>query len=335
MGSWGRIPPDGLGPDRGLDFGENYVQELEDKAKALPTEIRWDVLLLDPSLPIIPNTIRRNHPLRRQLHHPRLPDAKTVLITFPLTVSGTSERLVRMYLSTRQESGREPAAFIQLGTTSIQLGTTSIWDGLQKSPASAGGSVFDDRHSEFTLTGRASAEVELLALSPSVAPTTVLNLAGLWGGQRVVRNWLARVAPTKDALAGKGSLHLIHGLDLARAILAVHADFSKAAGQRWLLTDGRVYDWWDLASAWAAAEEAATRGAAASASASAFGAAESSTRDKAVQDGPASWVRELMRAHSIRVLPRDTTLLGRVLDSWDFWWEFGLAPVRARLEGSD
>ncbi|KAF8143853.1 hypothetical protein K438DRAFT_1875056 [Mycena galopus ATCC 62051] len=24
-----------------LDFGENYVQELEDKAKALPTEIRW------------------------------------------------------------------------------------------------------------------------------------------------------------------------------------------------------------------------------------------------------------------------------------------------------
>ncbi|KAF8176161.1 hypothetical protein K438DRAFT_2022684 [Mycena galopus ATCC 62051] len=253
----------------------------------------------------------------------RLPDAKTVLITFPLTVSGASERLVRMYLSTRQESGREPAAF-------IQLGTTSIWD---KSPASAGGSVFYDRHSEFTLTGRASAEVELLALSPSVAPTTVLNLAGLWGGQRVVRNWLPRVAPTKDALAGKGSLHLIHGLDLARAILAVHTDFSKAAGQRWLLTDGRVYDWWDLASAWAAAAEASTRGAAASASA--LGAVESSTRDKSVQDGPASWVRELMRAHSIRVLPRDTALLGRILDSRDFWWEFGLAPVRARLEGGD
>jgi hypothetical protein len=47
-----------------------------------------------------------------------LPDAKTVLITFPITVSGASERLVRMYTSTRRENG-DNAAFIQLGTTSI------------------------------------------------------------------------------------------------------------------------------------------------------------------------------------------------------------------------
>ncbi|KAJ6561764.1 hypothetical protein B0H19DRAFT_1209975 [Mycena capillaripes] len=223
-----------------------------------------------------------------------LPDAKTVLITFPITVSGASERLVRLYTSTRRENSGEPTAF-------IQLGTTSIWD---KAPdkMAANGSTFYDRTSEFTRTGRADAETELLALSPTLARTTVLNLAGLWGGQRVVRNWLARIAPTKDALANRASLHLIHGLDLARAILAVHASFDKAAGQRWLLTDGRVYDWWDLASAWCAAEP------------------------------PAVWVRELMREQNIRVLPRNTELLGRILDSRDFWDEFGLAPLRARLE---
>ncbi|KAF7337029.1 hypothetical protein MVEN_02139600 [Mycena venus] len=237
-----------------------------------------------------------------------LPDAKTVLITFPLTVPGASEHLVRMYISTRhQNSGdaepAEPPAF-------IQLGTTSIWDKAPDKSAPAGSSgMFYDRHSEFILTGRASAEVELLALTPSVARTTVLNLSGLWGGQRVVRNWLPRVAPTKDALAGKGSLHLIHGLDVARAILAMHSDFAKAAGQRWLLTDGRVYDWWDLASAWGAASEK--------------------------DDTPAAWVRELMREQNVRVLPRNTEFLGRILDSRDFWEAFGLAPLRARLEETD
>lgn len=50
-----------------------------------------------------------------------LPDAKTVLITFPITVPGASERLVRLYTSTRRENAGEPPAF-------IQLGTTSIWD---------------------------------------------------------------------------------------------------------------------------------------------------------------------------------------------------------------
>jgi hypothetical protein len=60
---------------------------------------------------------------------------------------------------------------------------------------------------------------------------------------------------------------MVHGLDVARAILAVHNQFDLAAGLRWIVTDGRVcvpltitylsitlssfsYDWWDLASAW-------------------------------------------------------------------------------------
>ena len=59
-----------------------------------------------------------------------------------------------------------------------------------------------DRNSPFILNGRASAESELLALSPDT-PTTVLNLAGLWGGSRSPRNWVGRVAPTKEALRNK------------------------------------------------------------------------------------------------------------------------------------
>ncbi|KAJ7614112.1 hypothetical protein FB45DRAFT_1064928 [Roridomyces roridus] len=220
-----------------------------------------------------------------------LPDAKTVLVSFPIVGSGASERLVTLYRGTRHGEGQE-AGF-------IQLGTTSIWDKAPETLASLGlGGTFYDRHSPFTLTGRSNAEAELLTLSR----TTVLNLAGLWGGQRVVKNWLGRVAPTKEALKAKGSIHLIHGLDLARAILAVHSAFDKAAGQRWLLTDGRVYDWWDLASAWGD------------------------------EDGPARWVRELMQEEEVRVLPRNTELLGRVLDSREFWSTFGLSPLKARLE---
>ncbi|KAJ7222891.1 hypothetical protein C8J57DRAFT_1198216 [Mycena rebaudengoi] len=229
----------------------------------------------------------------------RLPNAKTVLITFPITVSGASERLVRMYSSTRAEKMESPSAF-------IQLGTTSIWD---KSPeALLEGVVFYDRKSPFIVTNRSSAEVELLALS-SFAPTTVLNLAGLCGGQRLPRNWLARVAPTKETLKIKGGLHLIHGLDLARAILAVHSDFAKAAGQRWIITDLRVYDWWELASAWDIPSSPDAGG-----------------KSSGVEERPASWVRDFMLEENVRVLPRSTGSLSPVIDSRDFWYEFRLSP---------
>ncbi|KAF7312674.1 hypothetical protein MIND_00281700 [Mycena indigotica] len=231
-----------------------------------------------------------------------LPDATTVLITFPITLRGASERLVKLYLATRHTL--TPATgFIQLGaTTRISLIVPA-----QNSVASAVTTNILDRHSPISLTGRANAEEELLGLhSRGVASTTVLNLAGLWGGQRIPRNWLGRVASTKEALAAKGSLHLIHGEDVARAILAIHNDFATAAGERWLLTDGRVYDWWDLASAWRA------------------GSAPP-------EDAPAIWVRELMKEAGVKVLPRDKADLGRVLDSSEFWDTFGLSPVHARV----
>lgn len=49
-----------------------------------------------------------------------LPDADTVLITFPITKSGASERLARLYKSTRKSTSLHPSF--------IQLGATSIWD---------------------------------------------------------------------------------------------------------------------------------------------------------------------------------------------------------------
>jgi hypothetical protein len=59
-----------------------------------------------------------------------------------------------------------------------------------------------DRHSPFIPSGRANAESEMLALSPGIL-TTVLNLAGLWGGARSMRNWVGKVAPSKEVLQNK------------------------------------------------------------------------------------------------------------------------------------
>jgi hypothetical protein len=123
----------------------------------------------------------------------------------------------------------------------------------------------------------------------------------------------------------QGSLHMIHGLDVSRAILAIHVDFSKACGERWILTDGRVYDWWDLASAW---------GSSPSTGASSVQHLDNqSGSDEEERGAQARWVRELMQEQDVRALPRNVEHLGRVLDSRDFWFQFGLSPVEARLEG--
>lgn len=106
---------------------------------------------------------------------------------------------------------------------------------------------------------------------------------------------------------------MVHGLDVSRAIIAIHMNFTKAVGQRWLLTDGRVYDWWDLASAWGTRKP-----------------------DMPLEsDGfnhQARWARELMRECDIRALPRNVELLGRALDSREFWETFELNPLKPRLD---
>jgi len=59
------------------------------------------------------------------------------------------------------------------------------------------------------------AEDELLELGGCV-----LNLSGLWGGERNVRHWVDRVASTKEMLKSKKSLHMVHGEDVAGVLSA-------------------------------------------------------------------------------------------------------------------
>ena len=114
---------------------------------------------------------------------------------------------------------------------------------------------------------------------------------------------------------------MIHGLDVARAILAVYANFPAASGQRWLLTDCRSYDWWDLASVWG--------GSSASSSTGSTGTSQST----AVAGSQPAWVRELMKEKGVRILPRPPSAFTRVLDSREFWETFGLSPSKTLLSG--
>lgn len=138
------------------------------------------------------------------------------------------------------------------------------------------------------------------------------------GGTRDPFNWIPRVASTKAALATKASVHLIHGLDVARSIIAVHLSpalslGATGRGKRYLLTDLRVYCWWDIISSWSLSFP-------------------DSNPEVALAGDQAKWVMELMEEQDVRALPRTPEQLGRALDSRDFWNDFGLMPVRGRIE---
>ncbi len=108
----------------------------------------------------------------------------------------------------------------------IQLGSTGIW-------SIDGQETWVTRHSKYDVKDlRAMAEDELLELGGCV-----LNLSGLWGGERNVRHWVDRVASTKEMLKSKKSLHMIHGEDVARGIIGVHKLFKHAEGQRFVSSE--------------------------------------------------------------------------------------------------
>jgi hypothetical protein len=150
-----------------------------------------------------------------QKQYAALPQAKTVLITFPLKGKGQSTHLCQSYGLTHARE--KNAQFIQLGSTGIfQLEGQELWV---------------TRHSRYDKQNpRAIAENELMHAFGGC----VLDLAGLWGGERQPRKWIDRVAKTKEQLKEKKSLHMIHGLDVARGILAVHQNFNKALGERFV-----------------------------------------------------------------------------------------------------
>lgn len=240
-----------------------------------------------------------------------LPKAHTVLITFPLKGHGQSKTLVGLYRNTHGPKNH----WIQLGSTGIFNQLPNDWSG--------DGSDYD------TKDARAVAEDELLALGGCV-----LNLSGLYGGTRVPRTWLPRLAQTKDDVRKRGAVHFIHGVDVARAIVAEHRRFSSS--KRWIIADCRVYDWYDLIMSFGALTE--------SSSASSSGDAkkegdegnskdekEVMEKDDAMRQQFAKWVGELMIEEGIRALPRDMEMLGRKLDSRGFWNHHGIWPRHQRL----
>ncbi|KAI3322131.1 hypothetical protein HD806DRAFT_138363 [Xylariaceae sp. AK1471] len=226
-----------------------------------------------------------------------LPSAHTVLITFPLKGEGQAARLVNLYAKTH---GSCKPHYIQLGVTSIW--TAPTWQD-EKSPY--------DRENP-----RAVAEDELMAC----ASASVLSLAGLYGAQRQPRDWVDRVVKSKEDLRAKGALHVIHGEDVARAIVALHRKFTPE--KRWLLCDLHVYDWWDLVEDWAMQTPEDVES----------GKAGVGSEEKAKRQSQLlAWVGELMAEENVRALPRDTSSVGRRLDGRAFWLRMGIWPSHGRI----
>ena len=111
---------------------------------------------------------------------------------------------------------------------------------------------------------------------------------------------------------------MVHGADVARAVVGVYRKREDMVGKRWLVTDLRVYDWWDLIQDWGAEVQrrAAERGGPEAAAALEY------TR----------WVGELMVEGGVRSLPRAPEALGRVLDSRAFWEAIGQWTGQGRVK---
>ena len=100
-----------------------------------------------------------------------------------------------------------------------------------------------DRHSSYDRQNlRAAAEDAFLGLSTAspASHVSVLCLSGLWGHGRSPRRYIGAIASSKDQLRELGSVPLVHGRDVARAILQMHHLWARAEGQRWILTNERV-----------------------------------------------------------------------------------------------
>ena len=218
----------------------------------------------------------------------RLPSAKTILITFPLIGTGQSKRITDLYRNVHGDENR----WIQLGSTEI-FNQRDNWN--------------DDSSPYDTSNSRAIAEDELR----NCVDGCVLNLAGLYGGNRIPRKWLSRIAKTKEDVKARKAVHFVHGEDVAKAIIAVHKKYTP--GKRWIIADLRVYDWWDLIQTWG-------------------GEAGNEEEQETMENADyVKWVGELMVEEGLKALPRPPEILGRKLDSRWFWKHMEVWPCQGRL----
>lgn len=223
-----------------------------------------------------------------------LPSAQTILITFPLVGKGQAKHITSLYRSIHGSDNHW-----------IQLGSTGIFN--QEPEWNTEDSAYDEEDR------RAIAEDELR----SCVDGCVLNLSGLYGGTRKPRNWLARLAKSKEDVRKRKAVHFVHGDDVARAIIATHRNFTP--GKRWLIADLRVYDWYDLLMSFSALEEEEEE----------EGDESEEEERQRLQIG--KWVGELMAEEGVRALPRSLDTLGRKLDSRGFWQYMGIWPRHQRL----
>jgi hypothetical protein len=203
----------------------------------------------------------------------KLPKAEMIVITFPLPSEHSAEVIVQAYNKIHQ-----------IAPKWILFGSTRPWHGTSSDP-------WATRHGPVRPDARYQSEEVMLRMGGCI-----LNLAGLYGGPRQPKNWIPKVASTKASLAVKTSIHLIHGLDVARLVLAVNQKFTP--GQRWLVTDLRVYDWWELVLGLDEGERI-------------------------------PWVLELLQENKTKALPRPPELMDRCLDSKETWIHFGLLPTQS------
>jgi hypothetical protein len=202
-----------------------------------------------------------------------LPRATMVVITFPFPSVNSGKLIMEKYQKVHQMTPN----WILFGSTRPFHGTS--------------GNPWADRSGPVRPDVRFQSEEMFLKMGGCV-----LNLAGLYGGPRILKNWIPKVVLTKEVLASKTSIHLIHGLDVARLVYAVYKKFST--GQRWLVTDLRIYDWWELV--------------------------------LALDDGERiPWVLDLLKENKTRSLPRPYEMLDRCLDSKETWTYFGLLPTQS------
>lgn len=251
-----------------------------------------------------------------------LPTAHYVLITFPLTGPHESEILINGYLDTHKDDSLVTTTTTTTTTTArptkprfIQLGSTGIWQFPEQHD------LWITRHSDYDRkNSRAQAEDQLKSLGG-----VILNLSGLWGGpERRPKNFVDRLFKSKETVKNKGSLHMIHGRDVARAVIAVMQDWPGAS--RWMLTDGFVYDWWSLLAGWGSSSSAKKETGGKGGEAADDGGVEGDHKGDVVK-----WVWECMEEQEVRALPRSMESLGRCYDSREFWRTFKLEPVRARI----
>ncbi|KAF8857838.1 hypothetical protein BDZ45DRAFT_705040 [Acephala macrosclerotiorum] len=208
-----------------------------------------------------------------------LPTAETLLVTFPIKGKDAMKYFLENYEKTHDKKRDYHV---------ILLGSTGIW-------SIEGQDMWVTRYSKYDVEDkRAEAEDWLMER----------------GGN--VKHWIDRVASTKEQLKSKTSLHMIHGEDVARAIIAVQRQWNDGKGQRWMLTDLVVYDWWELILGFGGELDS-----------------ENGNNERARKQ--VRWVGELMRENSVRALPRSMEQLGRCYDTREFWKTFGLMPTRARL----